>query len=59
MMWEYKMVQDLDQDDMNRLGADGWELVAVTETWRTWENERKGYKESETDITFYFKRKVE
>jgi hypothetical protein len=59
MMWEYKMVQDLDQSDMNQLGAEGWELVAVTETWRQWENERKGYTESETDITFYFKRKVE
>ena len=30
MRWEYKTIeQKLEIDDLNKLGADGWELVAV------------------------------
>ena len=27
--WEYRIAPDLSEAEMNRLGADGWELVAV------------------------------
>jgi hypothetical protein len=27
--WEYRIAPDLAEAELNRLGADGWELVAV------------------------------
>lgn len=31
--WEYKFENLLNEDVFNRLGADGWELVTVSEGW--------------------------
>ncbi|HEY0346597.1 MAG TPA: hypothetical protein VGC60_00460 [Pyrinomonadaceae bacterium] len=28
-VWEYKITQSLDQEAMNKLGADGWELAGI------------------------------
>jgi hypothetical protein len=52
MKWEYHITYSCDNTDLDNLGEQGWELVAVTEY--SWENERKGYHESRT--TFIFKR---
>jgi uncharacterized protein DUF4177 len=31
--WEYKVVDDVpSEDELNKLGADGWELIAITAT---------------------------
>lgn len=43
-------------DEAQLLAAEGWDLVAVTETFETWENTRKGYQESSSSTTFYLKR---
>lgn len=29
MKWEYMLVADVDQEELNTIGAEGWELVAV------------------------------
>lgn len=50
--FQYKILTDDGDWDIDQLGGDGWELVTVL--YRTWENERKGYTDSST--TFYFKR---
>lgn len=31
-MWEYKIEQDCDETTLNKLGAQGWELVAVVQS---------------------------
>ena len=28
--WEYKIVEDLEEEELNALGAQGWELLMVT-----------------------------
>ena len=28
--WEYKIVEGLDEEELNALGAQGWELLMVT-----------------------------
>lgn len=50
--FEYEILTDDDDWDIDQLGKEAWELVTVL--YRSWENERKGYTESST--TFYFKR---
>lgn len=52
--WEYKELNTHDVVDFELLGKMGWELVSVV--YASWENERKGYQESET--TYYFKREL-
>lgn len=42
--WEYKIAESLDESDLNELGEDGWELVAVTSN------------DSGSPLYFYFKR---
>lgn len=50
--FEYLVLTDDESVDLTQLGVEQWELVAVVP--RSWENERKGYTESNT--TYYFKR---
>lgn len=52
--FEYKILDDNDYsfEYLNELGKKGWELVSVV--YKTWENERKGYQES--NVSYYFKR---
>ena len=51
--FEYK-IEDEYSIDLDKLGKEGWELVSVV--YKSWENERKGYQESQT--IFYFKRET-
>lgn len=44
--FEYKIMCNLSTSDLNKLGASGWELVAVV-------------KNSENNIELYFKREIE
>lgn len=54
--WEHNCVTSWDA--VKQLENDGWELVAVTETFSQWENSRKRHMESSTDTTYYLKREV-
>lgn len=31
VMWEYKILEDPNETDLNKLGADGWEFIFATE----------------------------
>lgn len=31
-MWEYMTVNDVDVDQLNLLGAEGWEVIGITST---------------------------
>lgn len=57
MKWEY-YVCELKCSNLNELGQQGWELVAITETYRQWENSRKGYTDDDTETCCYFKRPI-
>lgn len=48
--WEYLISRNIGQEQLNTLGAVGWELVAVIDN--------KTFKDS-TDPSFYLKRKKE
>lgn len=52
--FKYKIEEDLDEDELNKLGKDGWELINVV--YETWENTRKGYQEIQTK--YYFKKEL-
>ena len=49
--FEYK-IEDEDSVNLDKLGKEGWELVSVV--YKTWENERKGYQES--NVIYYLKK---
>lgn len=34
--WEYKRVEGCDEEDLNKLGAEGWELVATLSVGSCW-----------------------
>lgn len=53
---KYEIASTNNWESAEELAATGWELVSVTEICKEWENERKGYMESETYQTYYFKR---
>jgi hypothetical protein len=42
--WEYKVVTDESESSLNRLGAEGWELVSIV------------FADSATVFALYFKR---
>lgn len=56
MRWEIECGSTWERAEM--LAAAGWEPYAVTETYASWTNERKGYQESETTTTYFFRRQV-
>ncbi len=46
--WEYRVTSDDSEEQMNGLGADGWELVAVRDTSSYWKRPVLGFKERVT-----------
>ena len=54
--FEYKILDDdtYSFEYLNELGKNGWELVSVV--YKTWENERKGYQES--NVIYYLKKET-
>jgi hypothetical protein len=51
MYFEYKMIEGLmQQQDLNQLGREGWELVAVIN------NPKKPINVYNTDFLYFFKR---
>lgn len=53
---KYELLFVSSWEEAEEAAAEGWELVSVTAIYKTWQNERKGYQESETYETYYFKR---
>jgi len=59
VQWEYYFAEwsQIGADGFNRLGAEGWELVAVdTETKKTTVYESLGAEEHQSETYYYFKR---
>jgi hypothetical protein len=50
--WEYKVMQMVFDDDLDRAGEEGWELVSVIAT----KEEADGTQEVADSITAYLKR---
>ena len=52
--WEYKIEKNIEEDKLNYLGSDGWELINIG-GFR--EMMYMGTREVKAEGTFYFKRK--